>query len=334
MIATVRNESATIRNLLNSLARQTLQPDEVVIVDGGSNDDTLAVLQDDERRGVLPLRVIVASGCNISEGRNVAISASTGDIVASTDAGVRLPADWLERLVRPFLAEEAAPDVVCGFFAPDPQSVFEVAMGATVLPTVEEIVPERFLPSSRSVAFRRSAWESVGGYPAWMSFSEDVLFDLALKNRRYRFVFAPEACVMFRPRSSLGAFWRQYRNYALGDGEGLLWTKRHVVRYGTYLVAAPVLLLAGLLVSPWAWVLLILGLGVYLRRPYQRLSGTMGSLSWGERVRACLWVPVIRVWGDLAKMVGYPMGLPRGFRQRAQTRAYLGATATFRRSDL
>ena len=324
VIATVRNESATMRNLLDSLARQSRKPDEVVIVDGGSTDDTLSILRDFERGGALPLRAILAAGCNISEGRNVAIAASTGDVIASTDAGVRLPTDWLEHLVQPFLSEGAAPDVVCGFFAPDPQSVFEVAMGATVLPNADEIEPQRFLPSSRSVAFRRSAWESVGGYPAWMHFSEDVLFDLALKGRGYRFAFAPEALVMFRPRGSLGAFWRQYRNYAMGDGEGLLWTKRHAVRYGTYLVAAPALLLAGLLASPWAWALLAAGFAAYLRRPYLRLSRAMGGLPGSGRIAACLWVPVIRVWGDLAKMVGYPTGLPRGFRLRAQTRAYLG----------
>jgi hypothetical protein len=31
-------------------------------------------------------------------------------------------------------------------------------------------------------------------------------------------------------------------------------------------------------------------------------------LSWGERVQAILWVPVIRVTGDVAKMLGYPVG--------------------------
>ena len=95
-------------------------------------------------------------------------------------------------------------------FVPDPQSIFELAMGATALPCVEEIAPDSFMPSSRSVAFRRSAWDAVGGYPAWMSFSEDLLFDLALKNRGFRFAFAPRAIVKFRPRSNLAAFWRQY----------------------------------------------------------------------------------------------------------------------------
>jgi hypothetical protein len=28
-----------------------------------------------------------------------------------------------------------------------------------------------------------------------------------------------------------------------------------------------------------------------------------------DRLKAALWVPIIRVTGDLAKMIGYPVGL-------------------------
>jgi glycosyltransferase involved in cell wall biosynthesis len=325
VVATVRNEAGTVRRLLDSLAEQTRQPDQVIVVDGGSTDGTVDLLAHyaGGDAGRLPLHVIERPGCNISEGRNTAIAAATGEIVAATDAGVRFGPEWLSELIRPFEAR-GGPDVVCGFFMPDPQSVFEVAMGATVLPRLEEIQPERFMPSSRSVAFRRSAWETVGGYPHWMSFSEDLLFDLALKNRGFQFAFAPEAVVGFRPRSSLAAFWRQYRNYAMGDGEGLLWTRRHVIRYGTYLAALPLLLVGGWAWTPWCWVALLLGLAAYLRQPYRRLAGQWRELSPRDRLTAALWVPVMRVCGDLAKMVGYPLGLPRGFRNKARTWKYVG----------
>ncbi|NOZ07181.1 MAG: glycosyltransferase [Chloroflexi bacterium] len=323
VIATVYNEADNIHILLDSLLAQTRKPDEVVIVDGGSSDGTPDHIR--AYAGRMPLRVIVRPGCNISAGRNVAIAASTGDIIAATDAGVRLAPDWLAEITAPFFEEsDAPPDFVSGIFLPDPQTTFEVALAATVLPTPEEFRRGRFLPSSRSVAFRREVWEAVGGYPEWMDYSEDVLFDLAVMRHGYRVVYAPRAVVHFRPRPGLLAYWRQYRNYAFGDGEGLLWPKRHLIRYATYLLAAPVLLRLALLRRTWVgWLGLAAGVAAYTSAPYRRLRPALPALPKVQRAYAILWVPLIRFWGDLAKMVGYPLGLPRGWKNRGRTRRYV-----------
>ena len=83
---------------------------------------------------------------------------------------------------------------------------------------------------------------------------------------------------------------------------------RHAIRYGTYLVAGPALLLAGLFVHPLLWLLLLAGFGAYLWVPYRRLWPRLRDLRPLDRLRALAWVPVIRVTGDLAKMGGYPVG--------------------------
>ncbi|HVF99857.1 MAG TPA: glycosyltransferase, partial [Chloroflexia bacterium] len=243
LIMTVRNEAASIARLLDSVLAQTRQPDEIVIADGGSTDGTQEVVSSYMDR--LPLRLLVLPGANISEGRNAAIRNASHDIIAVTDAGVRLEAEWLEALVGPLLDEEAGIDVVSGFFMPDPQTSFEMAMGATVLPSLEDIDPATFLPSSRSAAFRKAAWEAAGGYPEWLDYSEDLVFDMRMKELGYSFAFAPEACVRFRPRSNLRAFFLQYYRYARGDGHADLWRKRHAIRYATYI--------SGPLVASWAW---------------------------------------------------------------------------------
>jgi glycosyltransferase involved in cell wall biosynthesis len=96
VILTVLNEGEAIRPLLDSLIHQTRFPDEVVICDGGSRDNTLEVLE--EYKQWLPLKLLVAPGVNISRGRNIAISAAIGQIIAMTDAGVILSPTWLEDL--------------------------------------------------------------------------------------------------------------------------------------------------------------------------------------------------------------------------------------------
>ena len=317
VIATVLNEGESVHRLLDSLVAQTRPPDEVVIVDGGSTDDTVAVLEKYAAEGRLPLRVIACPGTNISQGRNAAIHAATGEIIASTDAGVRLGPDWLAALLEPFDRSDAGRvAVVSGFFLPDPQTDFEVALGATTLPAPGDVVPERFLPSSRSVAYRRAAAQAVGGYPAWLDYCEDLIFDFKLRERYGPFHFVPRAVAYFRPRPTLRDFVKQYYRYARGDGKANLWFRRHLIRYLTYLAATPLLIALALLHSPW-WGLGFLAGGAFMfGTPFKRLWPVTQGWSLLRRLRAFAWVPVIRVAGDVAKMAGYPVGVWWRMRQR------------------
>lgn len=309
LICTVLNEGQSINRLMDSLVAQTCQPDEIVFVDGGSRDNTVAVIQSYADR--LPIRTIVKPGCNISRGRNLAISAAQGEIIAATDAGVVLESSWLEHLGRPLL-EDADQQVSSGFFEADVHTTFEVAMGATVLPLVDEINPATFLPSSRSIAFRKSAWEGVGGYPEWLDYCEDLVFDFNLREKFGAFAFAPQAIAHFRPRGSLRAFFKQYYLYARGDGKADLWRKRHAIRYVTYLIVIPAVFLSGLLIHPALWGLYVVGGVAYLAGAYRRLPTVMrrapdrSPLAW---MQAIALVPIIRVVGDIAKMLGYPVGV-------------------------
>ena len=309
LIVTVLDEGATIDDLLASIHGQTRPPDEIVVVDGGSTDGTLPRLEQWAER--LPLLVVSAPGASIARGRNLAIARTTGDLIAVTDAGVRLAPNWLAALLAP-VADHV--DVVSGFFAPDARTTFERALGATVLPALADVDPRSFLPSSRSVLFRRRAWTSVGGYPEWLDYGEDLVFDLALRRAGCRFAFAPKAIAWFRPRPSLRAFFRQYYLYARGDGKANLWPRRHLIRYLAYLSAGLLLRRGG----P-AWLLLLLGGLGYTRRPYQRLG--LAGLSRLDRAYALALVPVIRLVGDVAKMLGYPVGVAWRLRKRWTSRS-------------
>jgi hypothetical protein len=235
-------------------------------------------------------------------------------VIASTDAGVRLSPNWLEEITAPFasVTEEdlrASCYAVAGFFLPAPESTFELALGATTLPLREEIHPDRFLPSSRSVAFSQGAFECSGGYPEWLDYSEDLIFDFRVIDCCGGFAWSPEAIAHFRPRPSLPSFFKQYYRYARGDGKADLWRKRHAIRYLIYLVLLPMLLLLSVLHHP-LWLLgLLLGVAAYCWRPVRRLQAQWQEVGWARRLWALLLIPLIRATGDVAKMLGYPAGL-------------------------
>ena len=247
---------------------------------------------------------------------------------------MRLDSCWVEELVKPFnhrppIADgnpstplrsalnaagggqpSAVVDVVSGFFVPDPHGVFETALAATTLPVLADIDPEKFLPSSRSVAFRKRAWEQVNGYPEWLDFCEDLIFDFALRDAGFRFVFAPRAVAHFRPRANLRAFFKQYYQYRAA-------TARRICGGCATSFATPPTSSR----SPLLWRSWFLGFGIWdlefcfwdfsacSSRRTNACCQCCAACQSANQLRAIAWVPIIRVTGDVAKMIGYPVGV-------------------------
>ncbi len=316
LICTVRDEALTLAPLLDSILAQTRLPDEIVINDCGSKDATASVVQSYMARE--PRLKLVAGGFNIASGRNNAIAATTNDLIASTDAGLVLDPHWLEQIIAPLEAETA--DIVAGFFQPAPESLFELTLAATNYRHLSEIEPTHFLPFGKSLAFRKEVWATVGGFPEWLDHCEDIVFAQAAARAGYRRTFAPKALLYFRPRADLQAFARQYFYYARGDGRAALFPLRHSIRYGTYGALLGLLLLAQRhRASRWLLALFVpLGGVAYTYRPYWRLGPQIAARSLRDQAFALALVPLIRLVGDLAKMLGYPVG----WAQRLRTRLF------------
>lgn len=309
LIMTVLNEAEGLPRFLLSLGAQTVAPDEVVVVDGGSTDGTVALLEDWGRAQNVAVRVVVRPGCNISEGRNSAIALAQHELIAVTDAGTVLDADWLSALRG---AWHPGVDVVAGFFEPVWTTTMERVLATTIMPLKSEIDPATFLPSSRSLLVTRKAVADVGGYPEWLDYCEDLVFDLALKSGGKEFAFAGDAIARWSARPSWKAYAKQYYRYARGDGKANLWRRRHALRYGAYAVG-----IAGIATRrPEVAAALTLGFAAYCSRYYRRVWARR-SVGTVETAQALAAVPLVVVVGDVAKLAGYPVGV--AWRRRQST---------------
>ncbi len=211
---------ATIDDCLRSLAALTYPDYEVIVVNDGSRDATSAIAR--RHPGV---RVVDLANGGLSVARNVGLAEATGEIVAYTDADVRVDSDWLTYLVQPILTQGFAgaggPNVV----PPDDPWMSQAVARAPGAPThvmLDDRVAEH-VPGC-NMAFRREALLAAGGFnPVYVRAGDDVDICWRLQARRMRVGFAASAFVWHHRRASVGEYWKQQ----VGYGEGEAWLDAH-----------------------------------------------------------------------------------------------------------
>ena len=213
------NAGDTLDDCLDSLGRLNYPDFEVIVVNDGSRDAT----GDIARR--YPVRLIEVPNGGLSAARNIGLSAATGEIVAYTDADVRVDPDWLTYLVQPFLTSDVVgsggPNVVP---ADDPfvaQCVARAPGGPTHV-LLDDRIAEH-VPGC-NMAFRREALLAIGGFnPVYLRAGDDVDICWRLQAKKWQLGFSPSALVWHHHRPSIKAYWRQQAGY----GEGEAWLEAH-----------------------------------------------------------------------------------------------------------
>jgi glycosyltransferase involved in cell wall biosynthesis len=222
LIATLFNEANNIAKWWGCIGSQTVLPDELVIVDGGSTDGTWEKLSELARQSPVPVK-LEQRRCNIAAGRNRAIQLTDAEIIAASDAGSFPETNWFSEITQP-LMEQAALDVVGGRSVPLVENDFQRKLLALDGPEPEPQTPADVYPSSRNIAFRRPAWAAVGGYPEWLTLTaEDALFNFQLHAVGMKFFYHPAAIVRWPVRENAPAYFKMLYHYGYGAAEARLY---------------------------------------------------------------------------------------------------------------
>jgi GT2 family glycosyltransferase len=224
-----------LRNCLHCLVSQASpRTVEIIVVDNHpASGVTAAVVA--EFRGVV---LVNEPRQGLAYARNAGFSASRGDIVIATDDDVTMPADWLEKLVAPFVN----PDImaVTGNILPlgletPAQRLFEAYGGlgrgfermvadGSWFRQFRSAVPTWKLGATANAAFRAAIFthpqiglmdEALGpGMPTGCG--EDTYLFYKILKAGYTLVYEPAAYVWHKHRRHLADLRRQLYNYSKG----------------------------------------------------------------------------------------------------------------------
>lgn len=217
LISTLRNEVGNLEQWMECIFQQTRLPDEIILVDGGSTDGTIELLEAQAQSSPVPIHLLFEHGINIAHGRNLAIEGAKYPVIAATDFGCRPEKTWLENILAPFERDERIQMVSGWYVVIDRRGK---VLKRRAWPTLDQVDPASFIPSSRSIAFTRELWRQAGGYPEWLTLTgEDTYFALELRKFSSRRAFAPDAIVNWFAPEDLRGYWKKVRLWSVGDGE-------------------------------------------------------------------------------------------------------------------
>ncbi|HLB49453.1 MAG TPA: glycosyltransferase family 2 protein [Anaerolineales bacterium] len=225
------NEARHLSGVLDGLASQDFSDFEIVLVDGGSTDDTLlAARQWAAAHSHVAMRVIDNPHRHTPHGLNKGVLAAHGQIIARLDGHCRPAPDYLRRCLAVLNRPGAA--VAGGVFTVRPDGPGRIAQAIALAVSTPLGAGDaayrlgggalREVDTVPFGCFRRQTWEVVGGYNEGLLANEDYEFYVRVRLGGGKVYLDPEITCEYVARPTFGALARQYWRYG--------WWKAQVVR--------------------------------------------------------------------------------------------------------
>ena len=194
VIIPLYNKAHEIERTLRSVAAQSVQPKEIIVVDDGSTDGSAEVVE----RMALPLvRLVRQRNAGVSAARNKAMSQAQGEWVALLDGDDCWEADYLANVARMVEAYPAAGAIGTAFWVDDGKR--RVAGNTPEKEGVVEFFTEsmsRYVLIPSATVVRRDIALSLGGFPEGMRMAEDQYLWTKIA-RTAQVAFSPRRLVVY-----------------------------------------------------------------------------------------------------------------------------------------
>lgn len=295
VVIIVRNEALNIGRCLQQILEQDYPKDriEVLLADGESTDDTVAVAQAFPMQGA-SLRVLTGFGLGRSQGLNKAIREAKGEIIARLDGRTVIEKDYFKRCLETMHATGAVN--VGGVQKPMATTSTQKAIGLA-LQHVFGVGDAQFRLGRRSGPvdsvylgfFDRKIFDKVGLFDELAPvISEDSDMNYRIRGAGGIVWLNHEIHAYYYPRERVRDLWRLYFRY--GGARAGNFLKLKTLSWRQMVPPAFVLaLLFGLLLSPldlrifWLWLALV---AVYILADayFSAMVAVHGAAEVGDRV--------------------------------------------------
>lgn len=203
------NEEVYLPKTLNSLKKLNRQPDEIIVVNGSSEDKTSTTARQ------MGAKVLLVPHRGIGFARQQGLTQARGDVIAFTDADTIVPPDWLDKIITT-LEKPGVVGVFGTFRVPDGWWVYRYYVNY-FQPSLNQIYFWLGIPMApgQNLAFWREKAIAAGGFPIDFKIAEDIEIVRRLM-RLGKVVFRQDLIVTSsgrRGNEGIGALWRIFKAF-------------------------------------------------------------------------------------------------------------------------
>lgn len=312
LIIPTYNNASTLRACLDSIKKQTLNPDEIIIADGHSSDGTIEIAQE------FGCKIVYEEGGTRAAACNVALKTAEGMLVAFTDSDVIAKEDWLENLV--ITLGSMDDERVIGITGPNIEYPDESLFGKAVTAIYNTFLGGGWSEQARSifkkegrfvesaagcnVIYKKEALETVLPFNESLITAEDTDINFRLLKKGFKLYFTPEAIVYHQRPQNHKAFRSKSRKYAVGKIQffrehknGLeLW---HLLP--SLFFVTGIFLTFGLFVNLWIWTVIVSYFGFYLL--VVKIVSLIQAIKF-KQWKFVLLLPIMFIEGHMAWSIG------------------------------
>lgn len=210
------NEAKSIADTIRSVQAQTLQPDDIIVIDDCSTDDTGAIARS---LGVTVLRTPKNCGCK-ANALNYGLRFVDGEFTLAIDADTTFDPQSFERLMAAFDDPEVA--AACGFVLPrhvntiwERGRYIEYLFAFGLYKPIQDYYERPLLASGCFSAYRTEDLRAAGGWPT-RTVAEDMDLTWIMYSQGKHVRFVPEAvCYPIEPHN-LHFLSKQLRRWSCG----------------------------------------------------------------------------------------------------------------------
>jgi len=204
------NEEKHLGNLLEAIKRQTFQDYEIILVDSGSTDSTLAIAA----RFPVMVEHIKPSDFTFGRSLNTGLRNARGEVAVIVSAHIMpLGNDWLEKLISPFIEQAVA--LAYGKQRGGAGSKFsENQHFRRWFPDHSDLDQQHAYCNNANLALRISIWQEQP-FDETLTGLEDLAWSSALRERGYKIAYVAEAGVAHLHDESARQIMNRHRREAI-----------------------------------------------------------------------------------------------------------------------